>query len=138
MKKIKEFMTSTLSGESQELALPDQPGHTYSMSTQEILTSDAEPSDAEGESLNFNKITLYVVSEGWQDGESYLDWGYGERILPNGDKLFYKFDGQSGVEEIIGGTGKFKNARGKGLYKGDTIHEGVWQASHEWEYEIVN
>ena len=54
--------------------------------------------------------------------------------MPNGDRIWYTFDGQSGEEEIVGGTGKYANIKGKGLYKGEPVG-GVWRAWHNWEYE---
>ncbi len=137
MKKIRETLTA-VSVERQKLDIPDEPGHYYAIEKEGVLVTDAEPNDAEGEALSYNKITWYITSEYWEGGKEYIDHGYGERNMPNGDKIYYTFDGQSGDEEIIGGTGKFKNIRGKGKYKGEGQYPGLWQAWHEWEYEIAD
>ena len=136
MKKIREVLTIT-SAEQQRLEVPDEPGHYYSIQREGVLATEADPPEAEGESLLYNKINWYITAEYWEDGKEYIDHGYGERLMPNGDKIFYSFDGQSGKEEIYGGTGKFKNIRGRGRYKGESRYPGLWQAWHEWEYEIV-
>ena len=135
MPKIKETLTLVSSSDNSKLDIPDEEGHSYTLSKVLILTTEAEPAEAEGESLNYNKVFWYITQEGWQGGKEFIDHGIAERIMPNGDKIFHKFDGQSGEEEIIGGTGKFKNIKGKGLYKGES-GGGIWQGWHHWEYEI--
>ena len=135
MKKIKENIT-LVSGEQQTLDIPDQPGHYYALQKTDVLATDAQPPDAQGVSLLYNRITWYITFEGWDNGKEFVDHGYAERTMPNGDRILYKFDGQSGEEEIISGTGKFKNIKGHGKYKGDFLYEGLWQGWHEWEYEI--
>ena len=135
MPKFKETYTLVASSDNSKLVIPDEEGHSYSLSKVSMLTTESEPAEAEGESLNYNRVFWYITQEGWQGGKEFIDHGFGERIMPNGDKIFYKFDGQSGVEEITGGTGKFKNIKGKGLYKGES-EGGIWQGWHHWEYEI--
>ena len=135
MQKIKETLTIVALSDLTRLYIPDEEGHSYQICKVEILATESEPEEAEGEALNYNIIYWYVTQENWQEAKEYIDHGIAERIMPNGDKIFYKFDGQSGEEEITGGTGKFKNIKGKGLYKGE-VEGGIWQAWHHWEYEI--
>jgi hypothetical protein len=74
--------------------------------------------------------------------------GYAIRLLKNGDttygpyerthKTTVKEDGSSettweGTWKVTGGTGKFKNIKGGGTYRGKATAEG---ASTEWEGEV--
>ncbi len=137
MKKIREIMTAVVD-DLQKQYIPDVPGHFFAVAKQQMVTSEAEPSEAEGESLLYNKVNFYGTAEMWEGGEKETrDHGYVERIMPNGDKIFFTFVEPSGEEEIISGTGKFKNIKGKGRYQGKDLYEGMWQAQHDWEYEIA-
>ena len=135
MPRIRETLT-IVSAERQRLDIPDEPGHYYAIETEGLIITEAEPNEIEGTSLDYNKISRYITAEYWDGGKEYIDHGYGERTMPNGDKIFYTFDGQSGEEEIIGGTGVFEGIRGHGVYKGEAQRPGLWQAWHEWIYEL--
>ncbi len=135
MPEFRESYTLVSMDNITRLEIPDEEGHSYQLYRVGMLSTESEPAEAEGEDLNYNKHWWYITQENWQGGKEFIDHGYGERILPNGDRIWYKFDGQAGEEEITGGTGKFANIRGEGTYKGE-MRNGIWRGWHHWEYEL--
>ena len=74
--------------------------------------------------------------------------GYWRRLFKNGDTGYGPFEGMTktsvkedgsrettweGTWKVTGGTGKFKNFKGGGTYRGKATAEG---ASTEWEGEV--
>ena len=79
-------------------------------------------------------------------GTNSRDHGYDVSNMSNGDKLFVRFQSttkvKDGVPEVegkwnfTGGTGKFKNLKGGGTFKGKGNADGSSTADIEGEYTI--
>jgi len=81
--------------------------------------------------------TVYVHED--LTGESGRHNGYGDFVLKNGEKLWYKFEGvhymvrkgsdwkshYQGITHFIGGTGKYKAIRGGAHYEGVVTPAGL-------------
>ena len=107
------------------VALGDQPNHELTQMVRQDMTRSSDP-DWEG---------VPAVNNGQSDliDGSGAVYGYTTRTHKNGDKTFYKYQGTinaigagtqrqttgQGTVELIGGTGKFANARGSGTWSSE-------------------
>jgi hypothetical protein len=134
-------------------------GTQYQIQTKNDVISPEDVSGHEigmwqSKAINFEgyfKGDGYVINRGTYDrilGNGTYK-GYGTHIHTNGDVHHNKWEGTmatkivndqsvstyQGIWEITGGTGKWKNARGSGTYKGKVITSGI--SLMEWEGEIT-
>ena len=118
----------------------DDPKHELVLTIHGNTTTSSDPDWNESEQINYN-----------QDDEvagTGTHRGYYRRLHKNGDidygpyegthKTTVKEDGSwertwEGTYQTNGGTGKFKNAKGSGTYRGKATAEG---ASTDWEGEM--
>jgi len=128
---------------SQTILFPgDNPKHVIATIISENSISSSNP--------EWNDIvaTIYELSDQGPDGGSHS--GYMVLHHKNGDESYVKFDGidkkveeKSGLRELTiegkalstGGTGKFKNIKGTGVYKGKANAMGSiinWQMAVEY------
>ena len=98
---------------------------------------------------DWNETEQIDYSQADQVAGTGTNRGYFRRLHKNGDidygtfenthKTSFKEDGSwlettwEGTYKVIGGTGKFKNAKGSGTYRGKATAEG---ASSDWEGEV--
>ena len=101
----------------------DVPGHEIIQATRQDMTTSPDPDWNEVPAINHGQSDLV--------GGSGTVSGYAVRTHKNGDKTFYKYQGKltavtegsstytigEGTVDLIGGTGKFANARGSGTWK---------------------
>lgn len=118
---------------------------------QQIKAPEGNPGAAvmmgEMEGLIFNdakkpfldKAHYHVVWKG--DGRGNGDC-FKTFTMPNGDKLFASCAGKAtgsgfeGTVELLGGTGAYTGARGRGIYKLTNVSERVMWDVLEWDYEL--
>jgi len=97
----------------------------------------------------WNETTQIVYGQSDEVAGTGTHRGYYVRLYKDGDTEYGTFEGThkttlkedgsflettwEGTYKVIGGTGKFKNAKGAGTYRGKATAEG---ASEEWEGEI--
>jgi hypothetical protein len=103
-------------------------------------TTSSDPDWNETEQIDYNQADQ-VAGTGTQRG-------YVRRLFKNGDTDYGSYEGTQkttvkedaswettweGTYKMTGGTGKFKNIKGSGTYRGKATAEG---ASTEWEGEV--
>ena len=119
----------------------DDPKHKLVVLTIYRATTTSSDPDDDG-----TEITTYEQSDGVAGTGTH--WGYFRRLHKNGDidygtyegtfKTTVKEDGSweattwEGTWKSLGGTGKFKNTKGNGTYRGKATAQG---AIAEWEGE---
>jgi hypothetical protein len=100
----------------------DKSGHELVQAVRTDMTSGADSDWNETSVTNYGQADLV-------DGSGTVS-GYAVRTHKNGDKTYYRYEGKvratgtgstketvgEGTVELIGGTGKFANARGNGTY----------------------
>jgi hypothetical protein len=96
----------------------DRPNHEIAQTVREDMTSSSDPDWDGVPLLNYSHSDLVAGSGAVS--------GYAVRTHRNGDKTFYRFQGQlqaaadgatgSGTVELTGGTGKFARAKGSGTW----------------------
>jgi hypothetical protein len=118
----------------------DDPKHELVLTIHENTTTSSDPDWNETEQINYN----------WEDevAGTGTHRGYYRRLHKNGEtdygpyegthKTTVKEDGSwertwEGTYKMTGGTGKFKNIKGSGTYRGKATAEG---ASTEWGGEV--
>lgn len=103
----------------------DRPDHEIVQTTRQDVTTSQDPDWNDVPALNYGHSDL-VAGSGTVTG-------YVVRTHRNGDKTFYRYQGKvkavtgdgakytagEGTVELIGGTGKFANAKGTGTWKSD-------------------
>ena len=114
----------------------DDPKHELTMNIRRDTTTSSDPD------FNGSEITIYGQND-QMAGTGGTHRGYDKRSFKNGDILFGSFEGShqgagkeatwEGTWKSIGGTGKFKNSKGAGTYRGKVTAEG---AISEWEGEV--
>ena len=97
---------------------------------------------------DYNDSQLLVYGQSDSVAGSGSHRGYNKRIFKNGDETYGKYEGthkrtskeggaweeiSAGKWQVIGGTGKFKNIKGSGTYKGKRTAEG---GTTEFEGEV--
>ena len=101
----------------------DKPDHEIIQATRQDMTTSPDPDWNEVPVLNYGQSDLI--------GGSGTVSGYAIRTHKNGDKTFYRYQGKlravteggdkytvgEGTVDLIGGTGKFVNAKGSGTWK---------------------
>ena len=98
----------------------DRPGHELVQAIRTGLTNSSDPDWNDAPVINYGQSDVV-------DGTGSIA-GYAVRTHRNGDKTFYRFEGTvkagadgkdtvgEGTVELLGGTGKFASARGRGSY----------------------
>jgi uncharacterized protein (TIGR02246 family) len=117
----------------------DIPGHEYSLGVwrHNYTTTDPEYGEA--------KTTIFLVSDDVLGAGT--NFGTAVDMLASGESIFWQFrgtqktdpiDGASmfeGTGVIVGGTGKYKNARGREVYRGKATAAGCkTEGDAEWDY----
>lgn len=101
----------------------DRPDHEIVQTTRQDMTFSADP--------DWNEVPLINYSQSDLVAGSGTVAGYAIRTHRNGDKSFYSYQGKlravtedgakytvgEGTVNLIGGTGKFANAKGTGTWK---------------------
>lgn len=101
----------------------DRPDHEIIQATRQDMTASSDPDWNEVPVLNYSQSDLIA-------GNGNVS-GYAIRTHKNGDKSFYSYQGKlrvvaedgakytagEGTVNLIGGTGKFANAKGSGTWK---------------------
>lgn len=101
----------------------DRPDHEIIQATRQDMTTSPDPDWNEVPALNYGQSDLVA-------GNGNVS-GYAIRTHKNGDKSFYSYQGKlkvvtedgakytvgEGTVNLIGGTGKFANAKGSGTWK---------------------
>ena len=106
----------------------DHPEHRLIQQEQTSMTTSDEP--------DWNAVPVTVYSHSDVTAGNGNTSGYAIRTHQNGDQTFYKFQGVvkssgagqgtgEGKVELIGGTGKFKTAKGTGAYSSKTTPDGT-------------
>ena len=118
----------------------DDPKHELVLSIRRDTTTSSDPDHNETEQI------VYEQSDSVAGTGTHR--GYFRRLFKNGDtdygpyegthKTTVKEDGSSettweGTWKVTGGTGKFKNIKGGGTYRGKATAEGAFT---EWEGEV--
>jgi hypothetical protein len=123
-KKKIVYTTKSAPAASRTVISPgDHPEHRLIQQEQTNMTTSDEPD------WNAAPVTVYSNSDVTAGNGNTS--GYATRLHKNGDQTFYKFQGTAkssgagqgtgeGKVELIGGTGKFKNAKGTGTYSSKT------------------
>lgn len=121
----------------------DVPNHEIS---QEVRTQVYTPTNKPPDWEVADEVVAYEQSDSIAGSGSHR--GYGINRPKSGDERYEKWEGthkttskEGGVWETtfegkfewIGGTGKYKNIKGGGTYKGKATAEGV---SWDWEMEV--
>jgi hypothetical protein len=100
----------------------DRAGHELIQAVRTDMTTSSDPDWNEVSVVNYGQSDLV-------DGSGSVS-GYAVRTHKNGDKTYYRYEGQvrasgsgnskdtvgEGTVELVGGTGKFANAKGNGTY----------------------
>jgi hypothetical protein len=100
----------------------DKPGHELVQTVRTDMTSGADADWNETSVTNYGQSDLV-------DGSGTVS-GYAVRTHKNGDKTYYRYEGKiratgtgsaretvgEGTVELIGGTGRFANAKGNGTF----------------------
>jgi hypothetical protein len=126
---------------SQTVVYPgDDPKHELVMLVRRDTTTSSDP--------DFNETELIVYDQSDSVAGTGTHRGYFRRLFKNGDTDFGSFEGAhkttvkedgssettwEGTSKVTGGTGKFKNIKGGGTYRGKATAEG---ASTEFELEV--
>ncbi len=120
--------------------LGDDPKHELALTIRRDTTTSSDPDHNETEVMNYDQSDE-VAGTGTHRG-------YSIRLFKNGDTDYASFEGMTkttvkedgsrettweGTWKVTGGTGKFKNIKGGGTYRGKATAEG---ASTEWEGEV--
>ena len=114
---------------SHELQVGDVPDHSYL-----ILQGGCSAVSNSGLAEKNAAYTEFV--ESWKESNKFF--GRWNVTLEDGDKLFYSYEGSEVTEskkpvtdtwKILGGTGKYKNAKGTGTCTGQVHEDG----SSDWE-----
>jgi hypothetical protein len=119
----------------------DDPKHELVMFVRRDTTTSSDP--------DFNETELILYQQSDSVAGTGTHRGYFRRLFKNGDtdygsfegahKTTFKEDGSweattwEGTSKLIGGTGKFKNLKGGGTYRGKVTAEGP---STEFELEV--
>lgn len=111
--------------------VPDKPGHTFK---QVVLVWKSESANP-----NFGEAWTSAVVQQDNVGTDITERGYGTSHYPNGDKIYFSFEGVAkttkkdggeyevagqGKLSFLGGTGKFKTIKGSGTYTCKFIPKG--------------
>ena len=120
----------------------DRPGHQYTLriERQNFTTTDPEYGEA--------KTTIYDYSDAVDGTGTHR--GTAEDVIKGGDSAFWQYQGThktvvkeggawettlQGTGVAVGGTGKYKNAKGKETYRGKITPKGcLTDGDAEWEY----
>jgi hypothetical protein len=120
----------------------DVPGHEIQQAVLVLANSANDPDWTDMQATHFLQFD--------QTNGSGSHRGYGENLHQGGDKNYFRFEGThktlakgngswetttEGIYTLHGGTGKFKNMKGKGTYKcKQTPEDGGcdWQGEHEY------
>ena len=105
----------------------DHPEHRLIQQEQTSMTTSDDP--------DWNAAPVTVYSNSDMTAGNGNTWGYATRMHQNGDQTFYKFQGTvkasgagqgtgEGKVELMGGTGKFKNAKGTGAFASKNSPDG--------------
>lgn len=123
-----------------KVVVPDRPGHL-------ILISQAKCTWNKSYQLAGLQSTGGVLTE--MDDilrDAINAQGYFVDTIANGDKVFVHFQGTAVVKDgtsiggwnYIGGTGRFKDLKGEGTYKGKNDTKGGVSFSFDGHYEFPN
>jgi hypothetical protein len=118
----------------------DDPKHELAMTIHRDTTTSSDP-DWDG-----TEVMVYDQSDSVAGTGTHR--GYTRRLFKNGDTDYGSFEGThkttvkedgslettwEGTWKATGGTGKFKNVKGGGTYRGKVTAEGAFT---EWESEV--
>jgi hypothetical protein len=114
----------------------DQANHTFAI--MKFKCSWGKPLEIAGFQAKEDELTIYEEAK----GSTGTDRAYIVATMSNGDKLFVRSQGKAvlkdgvaqstaGTWTYVGGTGKFKNIKGKGTYRGNGTTTDV-----KGEYQI--
>ena len=117
----------------------DAPGHKYSLRVWRHNYTTTDPEYGEADTTIF-QVADDVLGAG-------TNFGTAVDTLTNGESIFWQFrgmhktdpkDGAStfeGTGVIVGGTGKYKNAKGREVYRGRVTAAGCkTEGEAEWHY----
>ena len=123
----------------QKVDVPDHAGHAISIS--QFKCTWSKPFEVDGVS------TKDGVDSGVADvhGTNARSHGYYVDTMANGDKAFVRWEGTDNMKDgtsqgkwnYAGGTGKFKNLKGGGTYKGKYAQDGSISFDVEGEYTLA-
>jgi uncharacterized protein (TIGR02246 family) len=121
------------------VTLGDVPGHKYSLRVWRHNYTTTDPEYGEADTTIF-QVADDVLGTG-------TNFGTAVDTLSSGESLFWQFrgthktdpkDGAStfeGTGVLVGGTGKYKNARGREVYRGKVTAAGCkTEGEAEWDY----
>jgi hypothetical protein len=118
----------------------DDPKHELVMFVRRDTTTSSDP--------DWNETEQIVYQQADSVAGTGTARGYSIRLFKNGDTDYSSFEGKhkttvkedgswettwEGTYKVLGGTGKFKNIKGSGTYRGKATAEG---ASTEFEGEV--
>jgi hypothetical protein len=118
----------------------DDPKHELVMFVRRDTTTSSDP--------DWNETELIVYQQSDEVAGTGTHRGYFRRLFKNGDTDYGSYEGMhkrtvkedgsweatwEGTSKVTGGTGKFKNIKGGGTYRGKATAEG---ASTEFELEV--
>lgn len=117
----------------------DLPGHKYSLRVWRHNYTTTDPEYGEADTTIF-QVVDDVLGAG-------TNFGTAVDMLANGESIFWQFRGTQKVDPkdgtstfegtgvIVGGTGKYKNARGREVYRGKATAAGCrTEGEAEWDY----
>ena len=118
----------------------DVPKHKISQSVQKYISTTSDPDFGPADCRSYAQLDS-VAGTGTHRGYYLCNQKNGDKIhgkLEGTHKLTVKEGGawevnSEGKFQITGGTGKFKNIKGGGVYKGTTTAKG---ATREGEFEV--
>ena len=119
----------------------DDPKHELALTIhRDITTTSSDP--------DWNETEVMVYGQSDSVAGTGTHRGYTRRLFKNGDTYYTSYEGThkttvkedgsrettwEGTNKITGGTGKFKDIKGSGTYRGKGTAQG---ASSEWEGEV--
>jgi hypothetical protein len=140
--KKKIMGTDKLGQPSRTVVYPgDDLNHELVLYTRRDTTTSSDPDHNETEVMIYGQNDQVVPGTGTHRG-------YSRRLFKNGETTYGSFEGMhktsfkedgsreatwEGTWKVTGGTGKFKNIKGGGTYRGKALAQG---ASSEWEGEV--
>jgi hypothetical protein len=118
------------------VVFPDQPGHQVKQLVVEWKTDGSDP--------DWKNVKARAVAQQDITGQTFTIRGYGMNVHPSGDMDYFKWQGAGRLNDkgegeeqgqITGasGTGKFKDATGKGTYTCQFSAKGT---QCDWKAEI--
>jgi hypothetical protein len=125
---------------SQSISSPgDVPNHEIVQSIRLDTVTSSDPDFNGSRYINYEQVDQVAGTGSHR--------GYGKQITKNGDEIYWKWEGShqtvakdgawestfQGTFQYVGGTGKFRNIKGSGTYKGTVSPKG---GAGNWEAEV--